>query len=74
MMVSTAKEVNPINVMGVTNRMCEMLIQSAGTYGKEKYSANRFGNILVSAGYVIPLSKREIANGGSVTFTDRRII
>lgn len=73
MMVSTDKAVNPTNVMGATKRMCEMLTQVASATGKVKYSATRFGNVLGSAGSVIPLFKRQIAAGGPVTITDRRI-
>lgn len=74
MMVSTDKAVNPTNVMGATKRMCEMLVLSASTWGKVKYSATRFGNVLGSAGSVIPLFKKQIASGGPVTITDKRII
>ena len=51
-----------------------MIAQSASTHGKVKYSITRFGNVLGSAGSVIPLFKRQIANGGPVTITDKRII
>lgn len=46
MMVSMDKAVNPNNVMGATKKMCEMLVQSASTYGRIKCSAIRFGNVL----------------------------
>lgn len=74
MMVSTDKAVNPTNVMGATKRMCEMLVGCASANGKVKYSSTRFGNVLGSAGSVIPLFKKQIANGGPITLTDKRII
>ena len=74
MMVSTDKAVNPTNVMGATKRMCEMIVQSASAHGKVKYSSTRFGNVLGSAGSVIPLFRRQIDGGGPVTLTDKNII
>ncbi|MGN0005680.1 MAG: polysaccharide biosynthesis protein [Candidatus Gastranaerophilaceae bacterium] len=74
MMVSTDKAVNPTNVMGATKRMCEMIVQGYSTRGKVKCSCTRFGNVLGSAGSVIPLFKKQIAAGGPVTLTHKDII
>ena len=76
MMVSTDKAVNPTNIMGATKRMCEIIARahSAQKGNRVVFSDTRFGNVLGSAGSVIPLFKRQIANGGPITLTDKRII
>lgn len=74
MMVSTDKAVNPTNIMGATKRFCELMVQTANANGKVRYGATRFGNVLGSAGSVVPLFRRQIASGGPVTITDKRIM
>ena len=69
-LVSTDKAVKPINVMGATKRLAELICQSANESFNTRFMAVRFGNVLGSSGSVIPIFQEQIKNGGPITITD----
>jgi FlaA1/EpsC-like NDP-sugar epimerase len=72
-LISTDKAVHPTSIMGATKRLAELVIQDLNMRAATRFVAVRFGNVIGSAGSVIPIFQEQIRKGGPVTITDKRM-
>ncbi|HLN98947.1 MAG TPA: nucleoside-diphosphate sugar epimerase/dehydratase [Pyrinomonadaceae bacterium] len=72
-LVSTDKAVRPTSIMGATKRAAELVVQDLNRVYETRFVAVRFGNVIGSAGSVIPIFRDQIRNGGPITITDKRM-
>ncbi|MGZ8842197.1 MAG: polysaccharide biosynthesis protein [Pyrinomonadaceae bacterium] len=73
-LVSTDKAVRPTSIMGASKRVAELVVQDLNHRYQTRFVAVRFGNVIGSAGSVIPIFRRQIQQGGPVTITDKRMM
>ena len=72
-MVSSDKAVNPTSIMGATKQLAERVVYDLAQISETKFATVRFGNVLGSAGSVVPRFQQQIRNGGPITITDERM-
>jgi FlaA1/EpsC-like NDP-sugar epimerase len=72
-LISTDKAVHPTSIMGATKRLAEFVIQDLNMRAETRFVAVRFGNVIGSAGSVIPIFQEQIRKGGPITITDKRM-